>query len=127
MNLDDLVGKRWAFYGVDNNTFRIREIGTRNTITLEVVEDKEDGYRSSLDKLRTIDSPAELKKLIFFKRPVVTLTGRSAENDANIVELYSGTDFVWLRIGTDESDSYYPTFVFSYNTPEDASIEALVR
>lgn len=103
---DDLVGKTMSFYGVDNNWFKL------DRKVYEAVENEDDGYRSYLGSVEVVDR----KDLIFFKRRLARVT----------VEEYGDGSFygyvlrdvsdghVWLRFGTNNSDDYYPWFVFEY-------------
>lgn len=107
-SFDKLIGSEVDFYGVDCLRFRI------NGVTYEAIEDPDDGYRSALREIRIAD---EQPGGIFFNRPVTKLTIIDSEDGS-----FSGYEFkspghVWLQIGTDYRDDYYPCFVFSYLPP----------
>lgn len=103
------------FYGHDNCAFKLGEA------IFEAIEDPDDGYRSYLDTIKLKSS----KGLIFFGQPIaqVQVTEFKSKSD---LEKYAYEEFVgyalrditdghiWLKIGTDYRDDYYPCFVFSY-------------
>lgn len=97
-----------AFFGVDGECFKL------DGNVFEAVADPDDGYRSSFDYML----PKDPAGLIFFRAPI---------DSVRIEELFerSGLDgwvlrsvldgHVWLRVGTDYSDGYYPCFSFQYS------------
>ena len=110
----ELNGKNGKFYGAHNEYFKI------GSIVLRAVEDENDGYRSSLSHIEIVE---EYDELSFTANPlseIVIQTNRDflyiCDKDTN----KNGERYLWLRVGTDESDSYYPFFVFEY-TPKDSS------
>ena len=128
MSWTDLIGKSFDLYGADAGFFRIGDAdGVR---TFEAVEDESDGYRSCLGELREVTDPAELAKLVFFERPIARATVAAAtaaswgHEDAGYLDGdMDGVDFIdedghcWLSVGTDNADSYYPSYVFTW-TPK---------
>lgn len=108
MVFDDLVGKQYQFYGVENCVFRIDDL------FIEVVEDEDDGYRSMLGDLKVLENTADI---IISKLPIATVVAKmSDDNDMDTMQLVDVNDgHLWLEFGTDESDSYYPGFVFFYS------------
>lgn len=101
INFDDLIGQTFKFYGAAEHQFKL------NTTVWEAIEDESDGYRSYLGSVERKDSTA-----IFFRTSL-----------ANVILKYDGDHYrledaadkhVWLKFGTDNSDDYYPMFVFSY-------------
>lgn len=111
MDFDDLVGTTLDFYGVADLEFKLG-----NNVWL-AVEDEEDGYRSSLGAIEL--PPAGTGP--FFKIPIAQVILREKNDD----EYFTGyllvdalDNHVWLRIGTNNSDSYYPLFVFEYTPKE---------
>lgn len=100
-------GMKYKFYGVDHNCFKI---GKR---VYEAVEDESDGYRSYLGSVEVVDSKS--KKLIFFRTAVDEVTVQKVDTG-----YFDGYHFVaedghiWLRVGTDNADDYYPMFTFDY-------------
>lgn len=124
--------KEFDFYGVDNCCFCIGNNGAR--VVLEATEDSADDYRSYFDCFLV----SELNKN-FFSHPIAkvkivmggestrTYTGDIADAEhakRKRLENFSGwtlvdvlTGHVWLTIGTDHGEDYYPCFVFRY-TPD---------
>jgi hypothetical protein len=102
------VGKRYRFYGVDGNMFKL------NTTVLEAVEDESDGYRSYLG---SIENRPNASRTIFFKRALDTVEVQDGDDSEcsgwKLVSVKDG--HVWLEVGTDTTDDYYPCFVFRYN------------
>ena len=104
--MDELLGKRFGFYGVDNNCFKLgRKV-------YEAIEDEDDGYRSYLHSIEVVKVDG-----IFFKKPLAYVEVKST-GDGDYFEGYWLEDtkdgHVWLRVGTDNADDYYPYFVFEY-------------
>ncbi len=99
------VGSIHKFYGVDGSTFKLDDM------VFEVVENPDDGYRSYMD---TINLLSDTGKLVFFKRMLdrVAVIYDNNNNGYNLVSTKDG--HVWLRVGTDYSDDYYPYFIFDY-------------
>lgn len=107
----------WDFYGVDNHTFCLGKGDTK--IVLEAVEDESDGYRSYFGCF----SVSPLNK-IFFRTPLARVHVRKTEKRVGYGK-FSGWELVdesghtWLRVGTDNTDDYYPCFAFEYAVPGD--------
>lgn len=112
------VGMEADFYGVDNNNFKLGDS------VFEAVEDPEDGYRSMLAEVKTITDPAGL---IFFQTPIARVRVKQAPEShskhgySESFEGYQLVDVadghVWLLLGKDNADDYYPVFTFDY-TPK---------
>jgi hypothetical protein len=90
--------------------------------TYTAIEDPDDGYRSSMDKL--IESE-EVVSNVFSSIEVLCLykdkTGNSYSTDCDILEFYDTENGKKvLEIGTDNTDDYYPSFVASF-VPENFS------
>jgi hypothetical protein len=113
MNFDDLVGKKFSFYGVDNNSFRLGTLDTGELLTYEAIEDPSDGYRSYLASVVIQNSLG----LIFFSNPIASVVIEETDKgDFKGFELKDIEDnHVWLRFGTDNCDDYYPYFIFQYS------------
>jgi len=120
VDLSSLVGQTFELYGVDAGFFCIAN-AAMGKVVLEAVEDQEDGYRSSLEKLRLVTDPMELAKHVFFERPVAIATavwhnpGGDAEDPKHpspeeLVAFNDQDGHAWLLVGTDYSDGYYPTY-----------------
>lgn len=112
-----MVGYVYDFYGVDNNTFCIGINGKR--CAFEAIEDEDDGYRSYLDSV-----VVSMKDHIFFSTPIaqVRLEVHNVFHPRAATEkTFEGWRFidvkdghVWLTVGTDLNDDYYPYFTFDY-------------
>lgn len=105
-----LEGHELDFYGVCADCFKIDDM------IFEAIRDRDDGYRSYLDSIR-LKGDAETNNLTFFRRPIarIRLERRVVKGDFGgyvLVDINDG--HVWLTVGTDYSDSYYPCFVFAY-------------
>lgn len=103
------LNKEVKFYGVDCERFKI------GSQVFEALEDPSDGYRSYLQSVEVVDKEAA-KKSTFFKKAVDTVKIFERHDlDMNGYVLVSTVDgHVWLEFGTDETDDYYPCFVFRY-------------
>lgn len=131
-----LDGKRWEFFGVNENTFQVREVGTDAKRIFEAIEDPDDGYRSSLKELKEIDQAEAAQRNLFFnEKPFVVLTGHELDETFEFdgerripppgissgrfvgLQLADDSGHPWLFVGTDNNDDYYPGFVFSYLPP----------
>ena len=99
------------FYGVDNVFFKLGDT------VYEAVEDESDGYRSCLDEIR-IASDAE--GLIFFRNPLarVRVEDRGTDSQEGWLLRDVVDSHIWLEIGTDNNDDYYPYFIFRYYPKE---------
>lgn len=106
MNFENAVDKVFGFYGVDGNAFKL------GGHVFEAVEDPSDGYRSMLREVAEKDPSG----LIFFRRPLAKVQVKRVDegNFEGYVVVDVTDDHVWLRLGTDHSDDYYPCFIFAY-------------
>lgn len=123
LTLDDIIGQRVGFCGVDNNTIALL-VGDRIR-AFEVVEDEDDGYRSSLKEVREVP----IGDMIHFGAPVADVTVTKIETmRCDGYQFADDSGHVWLQVGTDDSDDYYPCFVFDYTPPKRPVVaEALPR
>ena len=113
---EQMVGKRVDLYGVDSNVFCVAYRGTRRAF--EAVEDESDGYRSMLEELREVP----LKGHVFPRQPVARVEVSKAEGSFDgFVFTEAKTGHVWLRVGTDNADDYYPCFMVEWAPPGAAS------
>ena len=121
LDFDDLVGQCSSFYGVDDTRFKL------GGIVWKAVENEPDGYRSFLEVIRTTSE----EKCIFFKQPlaeVVVDHDEYTETFKNgythkwrgyrLIERNPQEVHVWLEIGTEDYDGYYPMFRFNYYPKE---------
>jgi hypothetical protein len=104
----ELLGKELKFFGVDNHCFKL------GNHVYEAVEDEDDGYRSYLGSVEIVNP--ESFNLIFHRRSFATVV--VDQYDDGYFKGYYLRDVLdghnWLRFGTDNSDDYYPWFVFEY-------------
>lgn len=128
--LDTLIetGAYVDFYGAVSTTnengdgeFRI---GVHDRlITFLVKCDPCDGYRSSMDGV--YHPPAD-DDTIFFATPIASVRlvkGRAPEppdtyhtgSENDLYHIADRDGHVWLSWGTDDTDDYYPSFVFDYS------------
>lgn len=123
LTLDDIVGQRVGFCGVDNQTIVLLVDGKLRAF--DVVEDEEDGYRSSLEEVREVP----IGDTIHFREPVAdVIVSEIAAARCDGYQLADDSGHVWLQVGTDYSCDYYPCFVFDYTPPERPVVaEALPR
>ena len=110
------------FYGAGHNSFKV------DGIVFEVLEDPDDGYRSSYGGVAVAKGNNE----IFFRQPIANVKIRTLEDGDDclkddgddkyrdgiarghqLVDIQDG--HVWLEFGTDLHDGYYPYFYFMYN------------
>ena len=107
MSFDELVGQEFDFSGVDGHTFKLGDT------VFEALENEDDGYRSYMDSVEVKDPTG----LIFFGRPLARVKLESI-NEKDVFSGYRlvdiADDHVWLRLGTDNLDDYYPAFIFEY-------------
>lgn len=102
-----LVGRAGSLYTCTLlNSFQL------GSVIFEVMEDEEDGYRSSMQEVKIVNDMA----------PKGELLGQIQVIDMDTTELsgYALKDsdgHVWLEFGTNHSDDYYPYFVFNW-TPK---------
>jgi nicotinamide mononucleotide adenylyltransferase len=115
--LATFVGGAYDFYGVDNNTFCIGSGQSR--MALEAVQDPDDGYRSYFGCFAT----SAVDK-IFFRSPIARVVFRALEEKTWEEGMFRGwvledveTGHRWLKVGTSNTDDYYPCFTFEY-TPD---------
>lgn len=120
LTLDDIVGQRVGFCGVDNQTIVLLVDGKLRAF--EVVEDEEDGYRSSLEEVREVP----IGDTIHFREPVAdVIVSEIAAARCDGYQFADDSGHVWLQVGTDYSCDYYPCFVFDYTPPARPVDEAL--
>ena len=110
MKLDDFTGEH-KLMGFD-----ICDEGCKfvlDGVTVVAVEDEDDGYRSFLDEVRV--ESGGVSNLF----PPCSVIGQMDEEILVFVD--EDTKKTVLRVGTDNSDSYYPYFVSEF-TPENMAI-----
>lgn len=138
--IDSLVGCEFDFYGVDGSCFCLGRGGAR--MVLEAVEDPSDGYRSyfacfrteevgkiffrtSIAKVRLEKGGISTRSRHYWENTKengkVNLSTITSESLHNISNDFSGwilrdvqTGHIWLTVGTDFGEDYYPCFTFRY-------------
>lgn len=104
VDLENMVGTEADFYGVNGNTFKL------DARAFEVIENEQDGYRSTLDYVRMV--PLEGG---FFDQPLARVRMRVQDGGDGLWQLVDVVDdHVWLEFGTANADDYYPCFIFRY-------------
>lgn len=102
--------KTWSDYFEDANVIRFRLDGKVYT----AVENPDDGYRSSMDRLYVADDP-----ITNVFPPCKVLARKKADGDyerndtLEFIDVVTGK--VVLEVGTDNTDDYYPYFVANFN------------
>ncbi len=115
MTFQELVDQKREldFYGMDGSFFKLDDD------IYEAVEDPSDGYRSYLDEIKSIPEQEADSNFIFFQNVIdrvkivqynATFTGYE------IVSVEDG--HVWVRVGTDNMDDYYPYCRIEYHPRE---------
>lgn len=107
IEMDTLAGREFDFHGVADNCFRL------DGVVYEAIEDPDDGFRSMLECVRVVDAGGRP----FFATPVARVTVRaSAGADSDTWDLVDAEDgHVWLSLGTESTNDYYPWFQFEYS------------
>lgn len=103
----DLFG---VAYGSDQDSVKL------DGVVWTFVCDPDDGYRSYCGDVRrepdTTIGP-------FFERAIARVVVREWEGGTvDGFELVDDTGHVWLTVGTDDTDDYYPSYVFDYTPKE---------
>lgn len=125
-----LKGQLFAFFGAVNNQFKLAKAITDDETedwekpeVYEVIEDENDGYRSSMEELLVVprsrweifpDAPLAMVIVEHSDTPVYDYTG-----DGNDIWLIKDIVLrhIWLEFGTRNTNDYYPSFVFNYRPP----------
>jgi hypothetical protein len=100
--IDKLLGEEFFFYGAAEHQFKIDEM------VWEVIEDPDDGYRSYMQSVLLAEP-----KTLFFSEPIAMVKLVQTEEFYRLLDL--ADDHEWLTFGTDNSEDYYPMFVFRYH------------
>jgi len=104
VNFDNLVGEAASLYYCNNlNQFQL------GSVIFEVIEDEEDGYRSSMSEVNIVNRLAQENTRDFLADVII----------AKVDEIYQIIDItdghIWYEFGTNTNDDYYPWFIFKYN------------
>jgi hypothetical protein len=131
VEFSSLVGEH-ALDGVDMDTAQVKRwygdaMEAANVIRFRLdgkvymaVEDPDDGYRSTMKKLILCDEP--IKNAFQPCRVLARLNDKGdyhANDTLELIDVVTGK--VVLRVGTDNSDDYYPWFVAEW-TPENMAV-----
>lgn len=108
----DVLPLTYGFYGVDSNCFKLSYAG--ETMVFEAIEDPDDGYRSYLKCIERPETSTEFN-CVFPNTPIAYVNIRkvSSMDGFDGWQFFVG-DHIWLEIGTDFLDDYYPCFIFRY-------------
>lgn len=126
--LDSFVGQEFDLTAVGTNILDGNQSGAANICftldghTYMAEENPEDGYRSSLDSVRTVAfvlPNAFPACRVRCEWPPVDADWK--ENTGLILFRSASTNKVILEVGTDYSDEYYPSFIASFR-PENMDI-----
>lgn len=106
--------KTFKFYGVDCNRYKLDDV------VWEAIKD-ESGYRSYLG---SIEISEKEDNSIFFSEPLDIVSVREFDDGSKKgFEIYSVEDnHVWVFIGTEYYDEYYPCFFRFCYTPKQAKL-----
>lgn len=106
------------YYGADSSSHEFKI----DDIVFRVLEDPADGYRSMLGVIEY----GKQSDSIFFHKPIAKVRIETYEDrDINysrgdqgyqLVDVNDG--HVWLEFGTDNTDDYYPMFIFRHTPKE---------
>ncbi|HEX8106677.1 MAG TPA: hypothetical protein VF516_03065 [Kofleriaceae bacterium] len=110
--------KKWSDYLEDANVIRFRLDGKVYT----AVEDPSDGYRSCMDKL--FESTDAMRNTFAPVKVLCRINERGeyhANDTLEFIDCVTGKTV--LRVGTDNSDDYYPWFVAEW-MPENLASNA---
>jgi hypothetical protein len=121
-----LEGMELEYYGADaaSHEFKL------DNIIFKVLEDPDDGYRSHLGVIEYGNQSGS----IFFRTALGKIRIEPYNEETKDAEAWSSEQrqgyrfvdvddgHVWLRFGTDNTDDYYPYFVFRH-MPKDQEIE----
>lgn len=125
IEIEALIGSH-TLDGVDQG---VEGFGSASAISFRLdgvvytaVEDEDDGYRSSLDRLIVQDDDHAIKNTF----PAVQVVARIQRGSPEVLEVIdSTTGKTVLEIGTDNCDDYYPSFRGSF-WPENMAINQKV-
>jgi hypothetical protein len=121
IDLDCLVGAH-LLDGVDDgvegygsaSAFSFRLDG----VVYTAVEDEDDGYRSSLDRIIVQPDDTAIKNAF----PAVQVVARISHGEPRLLEIIDCvTGKTVIEVGTDDSDDYYPSFRSSF-WPENMAV-----
>ena len=116
VNFDQLAGLEAALYY--NNKMNQFQLGS---VVFEVIEDESDGYRSSMEEVKIIQTEAERRPGDFLANVIIE---KVFENDFDGYHLIGKEDsHIWLTFGTDNCDDYYSSFRFYFESKPGTTLE----
>lgn len=110
INFERLIGSKASLYY--NNLSNQFQLGS---VIFEVIENEDDGYRSSMQEVRILSTDAARKDREYLGGVIIRDGDAGDFRGYEIVD--ENTGHVWLRFGTDHHDDYYPCFSFNF-TPK---------
>lgn len=100
-----LLGERAPLYYCNElNRFQL------GNVLFEVIEDEQDGYRSSCEDVDVVSMEMPTDSGDFLAE--ITIVER-LDNDAHTYHLVDDLGHDWVVFGTNNYDDYYPYFVFN--------------
>lgn len=117
-DLSTLIGETCSLYLCTTaNSFQL------GSIIFEAMEDEDDGYRSSLDyvMIRKID------QIRGGKLADVIVESRDTHEQFGWRLVDVKDKHIWLEIGTDNSDNYYPSFIFDWTPKESDELKQIKK
>lgn len=111
IDFNSMVGKSANLYYCNElNRFQL------GTVIFEAIEDENDGYRSMLQEVIVVKDNAKTRKGDFLAS--VKIKQVTDPYDFEGWELVDEEDgHIWLKLGTNNADDYYPYFTFDF-TPK---------
>lgn len=120
----DMIGKTLPFYGVYGKRFKIGKyvfncvelpaflIGSYRLHQVVFVAKQDKGGNFPRCLARVVIE--EINRKTWTRKPDEPV--RNVDTGYRLVDVKTG--HIWLQMGTDYEDDYYPSFVFDYNPPE---------
>lgn len=115
VTIADIVGQIGnLYYCNDMNCFQL------GSVKFEVVEDENDGYRSSMDYVKILSTNCVCENFLA-EIKIIDIS----DDSKTIYALQDTKDnsFNWLEFGTENTDDYYPYFVFRTNVKKEITVE----
>jgi len=107
IDFSKLVGLQASlFYSNQLNLFQLGDV------LFEVVEDENDGYRSSMKEVKILSQTKERKPSEYLAGIIIEVWDTDPYEGFQITDMSDG--HIWLQFGTSYSDSYYPYFCFTF-------------
>jgi len=108
--VDNLVGNRYNLYGVWDDHIKL------NDTVYRIDVDPFDGYRSYLNGVTAV---LQTPEMVFSTLPIAEIVVHEDRTECkNGYILKDDLGHVWLELGTDHHDSWYPYVYMRYNPKE---------